>query len=74
MSISPEDLDLFSIGKPYVPPQEPPTWKIIAKHEDCDYFEEVDTADDAETAEHLVGEYQMAFGPQWTIDFIAPTV
>lgn len=29
--------------------------------------EEIDTADDPKTAEYLRGEYQMAYGPQWTV-------
>lgn len=65
------DIELFQLG--IIP--EPPVstqWKIIAKHRDCDYYEEVDSADSAEEADYLVGEYALAFGREWHVDVIEP--
>jgi len=47
-------------------------FKIVAKHKDANYYEEVDTAESEEDADYLIGEYQVAFGPEWTITYLQP--
>lgn len=40
-------------------------YKIMGKYKGR--IEEIDTADDHKEAEFLLGEYRMAFGPDWTL-------
>lgn len=47
-------------------------FKIVAKHKDNNYYEEVDATESREDADYLIGEYQMAFGPEWSITYIEP--
>jgi len=67
------DMELFQLGLIPEPP-ESSEWRIIAKHRNCDYYEEIDTAESEQDAEFLAREYAIAFGPEWHIDLIEPTV
>ena len=71
--IEASDLELFQLGRIADPPASA-EWKVIAKHKDCDYYEEIDTAESSDEANYMVGEYALAFGPEWHIDLIEPTV
>lgn len=46
------------------------TYAIIGRYEGQKFSrdpEKVDTAESREDAETLLGEYRMAFGPEWTL-------
>lgn len=47
-------------------------YKIVAKHKDNNYYEEVDAAESKEDADFLTSEYQMAYGPEWHVTCITP--
>lgn len=47
-------------------------FKIVAKGEGTNYYEEIDTAETQEDADYLIGEYKMAFGPGWSVICIPP--
>lgn len=45
--------------------EDEPKYRIIGKYQASS--EEIDTAKDLKEAEYLVGEYQMAYGKEWSV-------
>lgn len=48
-------------------------WKIMGKLPG-QKWEEIDEADNRHSAEYLLAEYRLAFGPAWVLDIVGPGV